>query len=501
MRRRRVLVLVRKEFLELRQMSHLLRLILIAPIIQLILLGYAATTDVRHVPVVVADADRTVRSRELIERFAASPHFEVVADEVDIHAVDRHLSRGDAWLALVIPAGLEAALERTGPPFRTDVQLLADGTDANSSGIALAYASGLVRDFNAGISAGHGGGAAPINVSVRVWYNPELVSRDFMVPGVLALLLLVVTANLSSMAIVRERELGTLEQLSVTPLTRWELILGKLLPYAIIGLLDAVMVVAVAVYWFRVPFDGSVLVLFGSALAYLICTLGLGLFVSTISSTQQHAMLTAIFFFLMPMIYLSGFTFPIENMPLVIQWVTYVIPLRYFLVIVRGVFLKGVGLDVLWPQLAGLLIYSDLTLAVRIEQTGVTRCVSRRHLRLRLSRVARQLYPESLPQADVRSLRRAVPDGGNHHLHLMPTEDDRGLATQAPAGFTHTLKAPRSITHIRRLKDRRWMGRFSATARAAGAHWPACCFSCRRFRCDAPVEAFLAGVPLTCVRL
>jgi ABC-2 type transport system permease protein len=365
---RRVLVLLRKEFLELRQMKHLLRLILIAPIVQLLLLGYAATTDVRNVPVVVVDADRTGRSRELIERFAGSTHFRVVADEVDVRRVDEYLARGEAWLALVIPAGLEAALASGGPPMRTDVQLLADGTDANSSGIALAYASGLIRDFNNGLLAERAGAprAAPIAVSLRVWYNPELVSRDFMVPGVLAMLLLVVTANLSSMAIVRERELGTLEQLSVTPLTRWELILGKLLPYAIIGLLDAVMVVMVAVFWFRVPFEGSVLMLFGSTLAYLVCTLGLGLFVSTISSTQQQAMLTAIFFFLMPMIYLSGFTFPIENMPAVVQWLTYVIPLRYFLVIVRGVFLKGVGLQVLWPQVVALLVWGAaiLTLAV-----------------------------------------------------------------------------------------------------------------------------------------
>jgi ABC-2 type transport system permease protein len=168
------------------------------------------------------------------------------------------------------------------------------------------------------------------------------------------------------MAIVREREVGTLEQLSVTPLTRWELVLGKLLPYAIIGFLDAIMVVVVAVFWFEVPFEGSVFVLFGSTLAYLICTLGLGLFVSTISSTQQQAMLTAIFFFLVPMIYLSGFTFPIENMPRVIQWLTFVIPLRYFLVIVRGVFLKGVGLDILWPQLAALLIWGTAMLSLAV---------------------------------------------------------------------------------------------------------------------------------------
>lgn len=362
---RRILVLVRKEFLELRQTPVLLRLILIAPILQLLLLGYAATTDVKNVPVVVVDADRTDRSRELVERFAASPFFKIVAEEIDAREVDKHLSRGDAWLALVIPAGLERSIGTSGTTGPVDVQLLADGSDANSSGIALAYASGLVRDFNTSILAERGTVRPPFNVSLRVWYNPELVSRDFMVPGVLAMLLLVITVNLSSMAIVRERELGTLEQLSVTPLSRWELILGKLMPYAIIGLLDAVMVVLVAVFWFRVPFDGSVWMLFGCTLLHLMCTLGLGLFVSTISATQQQAMLTAIFFFLMPMIYLSGFTFPIENMPKIVQWVTYIIPLRYFLVIVRGVFLKGVGPDVLWPQVVGLAVWgtSILTLA------------------------------------------------------------------------------------------------------------------------------------------
>lgn len=364
--RRRVGVLVWKEFLELRQTPELLVLLFVAPIMQLLMLGYAATTDVKHVPIVVVDQDHSSRSRGLVEKFAASPHFQVVAEELDVHQVDRHLSGGTAWLALVIPAGLEAALERGGAPSLTNVQLLADGSDANSSGIALAYASGLVREYNAALLVAKGVRAGPIDVSLRVWFNPELVSRDFMVPGVLALLLLVVTANLSSMAIVRERELGTLEQLSVTPLSRWELMLGKLLPYGIIGLLDAVMVVLVAVFWFKVPFEGSVWVLAISIFPYLLCTLSLGLFVSTISHTQQQAMLTAIFFFLVPMIYLSGFTFPIENMPKVIQYVTYLIPLRYFLVIVRGVFLKGVGFDVLWPQLAALVAWGMgmLTLAV-----------------------------------------------------------------------------------------------------------------------------------------
>jgi ABC-2 type transport system permease protein len=351
---RRVRTLIRKEFLELRQTPRLLGLIIVAPIIQLTLLGYAATTDVTHVPIVVVDGDRTARSRQLVERFAASPHFRVVAEEFSPDAIDAHLEQGRAWLALVIPRGLEREIESSARSRPAEIQILADGTDATSSGVALAYAGGIVGEFSAAIGAERGERPGSVDGRVRVWFNPELESRDFMVPGVVALLLLMITANLSSMAIVRERELGTLEQLNVTPLGRWELIAGKLLPYAIIGFVDVVLVVAVAVFWFEVPFRGTVGMLAGGSAAYLLCTLGLGLLVSTVSSTQQQAMMTATFFFLIPMVYLSGFIFPIENMPAPIQWVTFLIPLRYFLVIVRGVFLKGVGFDVLWPQVAAL---------------------------------------------------------------------------------------------------------------------------------------------------
>jgi ABC-2 type transport system permease protein len=193
-----------------------------------------------------------------------------------------------------------------------------------------------------------------ISADVRVWFNPQLESKDFMFPGILALLLLVGTTNLSSMSFVREMEIGTLEQLNVTPVARWELIVGKMLPYAFIGVVDVLLVVAVTLLWFEVPLRGSFVLLFAMCLVYLLTTLGLGLFVSTISATQQQAMMTASFFFLIPMVFLSGFVFPIENMPDVIQPVTYLIPLRYFLVILRGVFLKGVGLEVLWPDALAL---------------------------------------------------------------------------------------------------------------------------------------------------
>jgi ABC-2 type transport system permease protein len=360
----RILHLVRKEFLELRQDPRLFGIVILAPLLQLTMLGYAATTDVRNVPLVVVDQDRSAASRELVSRFEGSENFAVVGSLTSLDAVDGYLDRGDAWMALAIPASYGETI-RAGLP--AVIQLVADGTDANSTNVALGYARALILGYARELTAASGGQVAPplISADVRVWFNPGLESRDFMIPGILALLLLVVTTNLSSMAIVREKELGTLEQLNVTPLGRSELIIGKLVPYAVLGMVDALLVVAVAVGWFEVPLRGSFWLLMGMCLVYLLSTLGLGLFVSTISRTQQQAMMTTSFFFLLPMIFLSGFIFPIENMPDAIQPFTYLIPLRYFLVILRGIFLKGVGIDVLWPQAAALLVWgiAILTLA------------------------------------------------------------------------------------------------------------------------------------------
>ncbi len=361
---RRIRTLMWKEVLELRQTPRLMFLLLAAPIIQLVMLGYAATTDITHVPIVVVDGDRSPRSRQLIERFSASTYFTIAAERMAPAEVDDDLATGRAWLAILIPSGLGAAIDGHGPPSARLVQVLADGTDANSSGVAIAYASALVGEFSAAVAAEQGTAHSAIDGRVRVWFNPQLESRNFMVPGVIALLLLVVTANLSSMAIVRERELGTLEQLNVTPLGRWELILGKLLPYAVFGFIDVLLVMAVAVFWFAVPLRGSVSLLLAASMIYLLCTSGLGLFVSTISATQQQAMLTSTFFFLVPMVYLSGFIFPIENMPPVMQALTTLVPLRYFLVIVRGIFLTGIGFDVLWPQFAALAAWGLIVLTL-----------------------------------------------------------------------------------------------------------------------------------------
>jgi ABC-2 type transport system permease protein len=345
--------IIKKEFLELRQDPRLFGIVIIAPILQLTLLGYAATTDVRNVPLVVVDQDASSESRELIYRFDASPSFEVIDGLSSIDEVDGFLNTGKAWMALDIPAGYGERI-RAGQP--TAVQVVADGTDANSTNVALGYAGTLVAAYARELASPSGQPPAPlVSADVRVWFNPQLESKDFMIPGILALLLLVVTTNLSSMSIVREKELGTLEQLNVTPIARWELIVGKMLPYGLIGIIDVLLVVFVALLWFEVPLRGSFLLLFVMSVVYLMTTLGLGLFVSTISATQQQAMMTASFFFLIPMVFLSGFVFPIENMPAVIQPVTYLIPLRYFLVILRGIFLKGVGLEILWPDALALL--------------------------------------------------------------------------------------------------------------------------------------------------
>ncbi len=352
----RLLHLVRKEFIELRRDPRLFSIVILAPIVQLTMLGYAATTDVRDVPVVVLDRDHSSESRELVSRFDASQNFVVREAVTSPREIEAALDTGRAWMALTVPPDYG---ERVRQGLPAVVQVVADGSDANSTNVALGYAGNLVTAYARELAArsGRGGGTPLVSAEIRVWFNPQLESKDFMIPGILALLLLVVTTNLSSMAIVREKEIGTLEQLNVTPLARWELIVGKLLPYALIGVLDVVLVLAVAVGWFQVPVRGSVLLLFVLSGVYLLSTLGLGLFISTISQTQQQAMMSASFFFLMPMVFLSGFVFPIENMPTVVQPFTYLIPLRYFLVILRGIFLKGVGLETLWPDALALLAW------------------------------------------------------------------------------------------------------------------------------------------------
>jgi ABC-2 type transport system permease protein len=358
-----------KEFLQLRRDRRMFGLSFMAPVIQLMLLGYAATTDVKEIPMLICDLDQTSKSREFIDQFVNSGYFVVEAETHSLNEIDRSIEDGHVWMALVIPPSFSSDLLAL---RQTKVQLLADGSDANSANISLGYASQIVSKYSRSIVADvqkrfpQAQRTSRISPETRVWYNPDLRSRNFMVPGVLALVLMIITMTLTSLAVVKEKEIGTLEQLMVTPIRPYQLILGKLLPFTIIGALDALLVILVARFWFDVPVRGSVALLLALSGLFVLTTLGLGLFVSTISKTQQQAMMTAQFFFFMPFIYLSGFAFPIENMPRAIQYITYLIPLRYFIVIIRGVFLKGVGIAELWPQVIPLWIFglAILTLSV-----------------------------------------------------------------------------------------------------------------------------------------
>jgi ABC-2 type transport system permease protein len=368
-----MLYMMWKEVLELRQDPRIFSIIFLAPVVQLTVLGYAATTDVTNVPMVIVDADRSTSSRALISRFTSSNIFRVIDLVSSPEHVDSYLESGEAWMVLSIPSNYGQTVQ-SGQAVK--LQILADGADASSTNIALGYASNLIAEYaqdlvqKAASTRPPSAGAGSLDARVRVWFNPTVESRYFMLPGIFALLLLVVTANLSSMAIVREREIGTLEQLNVTPLSRLQLIFGKLVPYAVIGLIDALIVLLVIVFWFQVPLRGSFWLLMGMSCVYLLTTLGLGLFISTISNTQQQAMMTSTFFFMTPMMYLSGFVFPIENMPSWIQPLTFLIPLRYFVIILRGIFLKGVGLDTLWPQALALFAWGAIVLTLAVLRSS-----------------------------------------------------------------------------------------------------------------------------------
>ena len=351
-----ILQIIQKEFYQIRQDRRMMVVSIVAPLLQVLLLGYAATTDLKNANLVVCDLDRTSASREFIQEFTNSGYF-IERYAVDVpDEVDQFIEHGKASVALVLPRGFgDEILGGESAP----VQMILDGSDGNSASVLLGYANQIVAQYSRSIVAEYSGSqhAAPSGVIVaepRVWFNPELLSKNFMVPGVVALVLMIITMTLTSLGIVKEKEIGTLEQLMVTPIKAYQLIVGKLVPFVIIGAIDVTIVLSIARFWFDVPMRGSLFVLFGLSGLFILTTLGLGLFVSTIAKTQQQAMLIAQFFFFMPFTFLSGFAFPIANMPEIIQYLTYLIPLRYFLEIVRGVFLKGVGLSDLWPQALAL---------------------------------------------------------------------------------------------------------------------------------------------------
>lgn len=376
-----LLQVIIKEFLQLRQDRKMIPALIIGPLVQLIALGYAANLDVTHVPLLLVDGDRSVASRALIERFSASGYFEIAGSEPTTETAEPWLVEGRAQVVLVIPEGYGADLAAGRPP---EVQVLADGSDANSAVVGLGYASRIIAEMGGSLQrtrlealnrrsavlasrTGEPVAKPPsigqIEIAPRIFYNPDLKTRWFYVPAVLAMVLMLVTMMLPSMAVVREKEIGTLEQISVTPLRPWQLILGKLTPFAIIGMLDTLVIVGLAQVVFGVPLRGSLLLLMCLTLLFLLNTLGLGLLASTLVGTQQQAMMFSTFVLMVPMIYLSGLIFPIENMPRLFQIGSFAIPVRYYAIILRGVFLKGSGLSVLWPEALTLLLTGLLWLS------------------------------------------------------------------------------------------------------------------------------------------
>ena len=363
-----ILEIIRKEFHQIRQDKRMLAVSIAAPLLQVLLLGYAATTDIKYSNLLVCDMDKSTDSRELVERFTNTSYFVHAYSVDDINDVDYYIDHAKASVALVVPRGFGRDILAH---VTTQVQIIVDGADANTANILLGYTSQIIGSYSQAVLARysglvHGARVGLIVPEPRIWFNPDLRSSNFMVPGVVALVLMIITMTLTSLGIVKEREIGTLEQLLVTPIKPHQLILGKLIPFIVIGFFDVTVVLAIALFWFKVPLVGHVWLLFALSGLFILTTLGLGLFVSTIAKSQQQAMLIAQFFIFMPFTFLSGFAFPIANMPPLIQYATYIIPLRYFLEIVRGIFLKGATLAELWPQSLALTTFGVCILVLSV---------------------------------------------------------------------------------------------------------------------------------------
>ncbi|MBI5603734.1 MAG: ABC transporter permease [Deltaproteobacteria bacterium] len=354
-----------KEFIQIFRDPRSRGIVFVMPIFQMVLFGYAVTTDVRHVATGIYDLDNSVASREVIARFVHSGYFDVEAWVSREEEVRNLVDHGRVQALIRLNKGFEEDLKagRKGV-----IQLIVDGTDSNTAAIVLNYSNKIMAQYSQEVLVQRflrqGGLNQKLNLvelESRAWFNENLESRNFYVPGVIALLVMLITLLLTSMAVVREKEIGTMEQIMVTPITPKEFILGKTLPFALISLIDVILITLVAVFWFEVPIRGSLGLLLLATILYFMTTLGIGLFISTVSRTQQQAMMSA-FFFQFPAVLLSGFVFPIANMPEPVQWLTFLNPLRYFLVVIRGIFLKGVGLTILWPHLLALAVMGSLVL-------------------------------------------------------------------------------------------------------------------------------------------
>ncbi|MEK6698554.1 MAG: ABC transporter permease [Nitrospirota bacterium] len=346
----RIKQMIIKEFIQIFRDKRMKAIVFVLPLLQTMVFGYAVTTDVNNIPTAVYDLDKSFESRELVRKFSASGYFSIQFTPQTPAELRELLDRAKVTMALQINSGFSADVNRRMP---TSIQVLADGTDSNTATVALDYANRIIQEYAQELS----GLRSPVRIGVRTraWYNPELESKNYNVPGVIAMVIMLTSLLLTSMAVVREREIGTMEQLMVTPLKPSELVLGKTIPFALIAFFDMILVTAFAVLFFNIPMKGSLFLLPLSTGIYLLSVLGIGLFISTIARTQQQALM-ATFLFYMPAVLLSGFMFPIENMPVVFQYVTYANPLRYFLVIIRGIFLKGNGMAILWPQMASLFV-------------------------------------------------------------------------------------------------------------------------------------------------
>jgi len=356
---RRVRVLVQKELRQLFRDPKTKRIVFAAPIIQLFLFGYAVNTDVRDVATVVLDQDQTSESRLLKESLTASGYFRIVEEGDRPEDIERALDRGAAVMGLQIPPGFGRDLKAG---EEANVQILIDGTSSNTATVAQGYAGQIIQKFAARQAVEQGVGlTGGIDLRARSWYNPDLSSQVYNVPGVIGLLLLLMALLLTALAVVRERELGTLEQLMVSPINPKELILGKTIPVIIICMVDLALITTISLLWFQIPLRGSVPALILASLLYVMAGLGLGLFISTISRTQQEAFLT-MFLFILPAIILSGFMYPVDTMPVSFQYLTLLNPVRYFMEVVRGIFLKGQGVGALWEHFLILAVMGFLAI-------------------------------------------------------------------------------------------------------------------------------------------
>lgn len=359
----RLLSLVRKEFIQIVRDPRTLALTFLMPVVQLFLLGYAATNDVRNVPLAVFDQDKSPAARDLLDAYRAADYFRLEFDVNSEAEIRTLIDNGSARAGMIIPPDYSSQLAAG---RQAQVAFVIDGSDPTVANTALAAATliGQAKATRLMVERlslrGQVGPFQPaVEVRTQVWYNPDLVSAYYMVPALIGIILQFLTTILTATAIVRERERGTIEQLIVTPIRAWELVVGKLAPYVIIAFVDTLEILAAGVLLFGVPINGSIPLLLLLAALFLVTTLGIGLFISTISNTQQEAILTAMFTML-PTIFLSGFFFPLAAMPQILQWISYAVPLRYFLIIVRSIVLKGVGAAALWPEIIALSIFATV---------------------------------------------------------------------------------------------------------------------------------------------